>query len=313
VPAINRFALAAVSAFVCLMSTGCAGQKGSAIPYAAPGLAALDGNTLKRAGTSGFLYVSDAGAGDVQVYDWPNPTNPIATLTGFSEPQGVCSDGKDAYITSTTAATVVEYAGGATKPTRTIVDPNGLPVDCSSDPSSGDLAVANILSKSYGQGSIEIYHKAKGKPIYISSKDIFKMFNIQYDGSGNLWVNGLNAQYSEVFGELPAGSKHIETICPPAPQSEFPSGLAWDGKHILLAGIKSSQSGVYTMKGCKEVGFIPIAGGDTVFFAVDRNRLVSADAGNLDVNIYAYPKGGNPIQTLHGFSQPIGVTIVSSK
>jgi hypothetical protein len=299
----TRFSYAAILALGCCLAAGCAGQSGATIPSATSVTPVAE--TLGE-GAAGFLYVSDSGAGDVQFYNWPKPTNPVGTLTGFSEPQGMCNDGKNAYISSTTAASIVEYAAGATKPSRTIVDPDGLPVDCSSDPTSGDLAVANIVSKSYGQGSLEIYGDAKGKPRNITSSDLFKVFAVQYDGSSNLYITGLSADYTPVFAELPAGSKRVKVLCPPFAASGFPGTLGWDGTYIVLG----TEDGLYRLKGCKRVGLTPVGGGGP--FYIDGNRVVTSDPGNLNVAVYSYPKG-RLISTLSGFSQPIGVTIVPSK
>jgi hypothetical protein len=255
-------------------------------------------------GSSGFMYVSDAGAGDVQVFNWPKPINPVGTLVGFSEPQGICNDGKNVYITSTTAAAIIEFAAGASTPTRTIDDPDGLPVGCSVDPTTGDLAISNILSKSYGQGSLDIYIKAKGKPHEIKSEDLFKLFSVQYDGSGNLFVTGLTAAYAPVYAKLSAGSKHIKVTCPSFSKS-FPGSLGWDGTYIVVGG----DNGLYRVKGCKRVGFTPVSVSQ---FYIDGNRIVAPDAGSLSVGIYSYPKG-DLISTIGGFSQPIGITVVNSR
>jgi hypothetical protein len=307
--ASHRFAIAVGSAFVCLASTGCAGQTGSGVPYGAPGLIASNGDTFDRTGARSFLYVSDAGSGYVQVYNWPKPgKNPIATLTGFSEPQGLCSDGNNAYITSTTAGAIVEYAAGASTPSRTIDDPYGLPIACSVDPVSGDLAVSNILSESYGAGSLAIYPKAQGKPRKVTSKRFQQFGFVQYDGSGNLFIEGSDSQFTSNYAEIPAGSKRIKVICSNSQSAEFTDSLGWDGTYIVRGG----TNGVYRTKVCKTVGFTPLTGGsDVIQFTIAGNALIAPDAGNLNVGIYPYPKGGAAELTLSGFSQPIGATVVS--
>jgi hypothetical protein len=311
----NRFALAAASAILSCFLAGCAGQTSSAVPYATPGLAAFDGDQLGRAGGRAYLYVSDAGAGDVQIFSWPNPSKPIATLTGFGEPQGLCNDGKNVYIVDFAKAAIVEYAAGATSPLRTIHDRGALPVACSYDPTTGDLAVANLLSKSYGPGSIVIYHKAKGKPQHITPGHIYSPFSIQYDGSGNLFVTGQATPHTiefTLFVERPAGSKHFK-VCSPF-SSSGAGGLGWDGTYIALGVANHSQRSVYQMKGCTAMGFTPLDGAsDIAQFYIDGNRLVSADAGNLNVATYAYPGGGSPISSFGGLSEPSGVTIVPTK
>ncbi len=274
------------------LTAGCAGQSGSQIPYAAPGLAGSNGTSLHR---GSFLYVSDAGTNDVQVYGWPKPKSPVATLTGFSEPQGECADSSgNVFITNTGARNVLEYKGGATSPSQALADPDGLPVGCSSDPSSGNLAVSNIVNNSYGQGNIDMYTRASGKPHLITSRKLFKPYSLQYDGSGNLFIIGINAQYSQVYAELPAGSKRIKIICQSLHFPSFGTGIAWDGNYIVLGGTKGSQFGVYRMNKCKQVGFTPLDdASDIAQIVIDGDRLVAADAGDAGIEIYDYPKGGS--------------------
>jgi hypothetical protein len=88
--------------------------------------------------------------------------------------------------------------------------------------------------------------------------------------------------------------------------------LAWDGKDLVAS---SQGIGVaYRFKDCKVVTTIPLSGSsDIVQITIAGNRLIGADAGSAAVEIYPYPLGGSPIQTLTGFSEPIGVTVVGAK
>ncbi len=292
---------------------GCAGRSASEIPYATPGLAALNENSSGRANAHSFLYVTDSGTNDVQVYRWPKPTNPVATLTGFTEPQGACADTSgDVFITNTGGFNILEYKGGATSPSQNLTDPYGFPVGCSFDPTSGDLAVTNIINTSYGQGNIAIYTGATGTPHVISSKKLFKPYFDQYDGSGNLFITGLDSAYTPVFAELRAHSKHVTIPCGPFVfgSDSFPGSIAWDGTYIVIGGTNAGQWGVFRLSHCKKIGFTPIDP-DIVQFSIAGNRLIGPDAGNADVEIFAYPKGGFPVTTLTGFSEPIGAAVTS--
>jgi hypothetical protein len=305
----SRLFRSVVATLIAGLAAGCAGQSGSGIPYAAPGLDRPNAGTLDR---GSFVYVSDSGTDDVRVYAWPKPDSPVATLTGLNEPQGLCADTSgNVFITNTGDHNILEYKGGTTAPSQTLDDPDGYPIGCSYDPRSGNLAVSNIINNSYGQGNIDIYSGASGKPHLVTSKKLFKPYLLQYDGSGNLFIIGIDAQYSQVYAEIPAGSKRIKIICQSLQLSNFGSGIAWDGKYIVLGGTEGSQYGVYRMKKCKQVTFTPLDGAsDILQFVIDRNRLVAADAGNAGVEVYDYPKGGEPMFTLGGgFSEPVGVTI----
>jgi hypothetical protein len=289
-----------------LAVAGCAGPS-SPIPAGGSPAAGL----ARVLGSNQLLYVSDAGRSDVTVYAWPKPTTPIATLTGFSVPQGLCSGNGDVYVSNTDASNVVVYAAGASKPLRTLDDADGYPDACSYDPVSGDLAVANAAGSGSGTGPVAIYRNAKGKPRYIRSSEINAVGEAQYDGSGNLYVLA-GASSQAVLAELPAGSRTLRVVCPGILNGiQFPGGLAWDGKYLVIGSQETHT--VYRIRNCKVAGSTSLAGAsDIVDFTIDGNRLIGPDAGNADVEIYAYPKGGSPVQTLTGFSQPIGTTVVNA-
>jgi hypothetical protein len=263
------------------------------------------GPDAKKAGQ--FLYVTDAGAGDVQVYAWPKPKNPVGTLTGFSEPQGACADTKgNVWITSTTAAAILEFKGGATSPTTTL-NTTGLPVGCSVDPKTGNLAVTNILSKSYGQGSVDVFAGAKGTPKNYSNSGLFKAFFTGYDNKGVLWVSGLSSGYAPVYASLSAKGKFklgaISGI-------EFPGTTQFDGKTMVTGDQDTST--LYQVKKFKSTGTVVFTGAsDIVQGWIEGSSFIGPDAGNLNVGIYKYPQGGAATQTLSGFSQPIGSAVTS--
>ncbi len=177
-----------------------------------------------------YLYVTDSGTNDVQVYAWPKPKNPVGTLTGFTEPQGACADTSgNVFITNTGGFNILEYKGGATSPSQTLSDPDGYPVGCSFDPKSGNLAVTNIINKSYGQGNVEIYTKAKGTPKSYSNAGIFKPYFCGYDNKGVLWVSGINSSYAPVLASLSSKGK-FKVGAVTGASILFPGSTEYDGK-----------------------------------------------------------------------------------
>jgi hypothetical protein len=256
-------------------------------------------------GKGAYLYISDAGAGVVQGYTWPK-LKPVGTLTGFSEPQGLCSHADNLFVANTEGLDVVEYAGGGTSPVATVSDPDGFPAGCSVDPETGDLAVANIINASGNTpGNVVIFKNAKGTPKEFSNPQLSQVFSVQYDGSGNLFVSALSSAGTPVLAELPAGKNVIKVVCPKLDLGQFAGGLAWDGRYLVVA----VSNDLERIQGCTVVGHIRIAA--STEFMISGNRLITTDPGNADVFIYAYPKGGSPLQTLSGFSEPIGVTVVN--
>src|SRR5579871_4920676 len=104
-----------------------------------------------------LLYISDEGTNDVYVYSLSKGTI-VETLTGFSEPRGVCLDNAgDIWITEAGNSKLIEYAPGGTKPIASVNDPGEFPVDCSINATTGNLGAANIISAKYGPGSLSVY------------------------------------------------------------------------------------------------------------------------------------------------------------
>jgi DNA-binding beta-propeller fold protein YncE len=303
----HRFVCAAAIASACLMLTDCSGESGSSVPY--PGLGALQQNAFEHQRAGSLLFVSDSGTNDVSVFSFPKGA-PVRTLdAAFSEPQGECTDGKNVYVANTEASNVVEFAADGSTPTRTIDDQGYFPGFCSYDSTTGDLAVGNIISTTSGPGSIAIYRKSSGKPHFITSNKTLEIFSVQYDGSGNLFMTGFDAQFYPFFGELPAGSKHIKIICSSTSAIGFPGALGWDGRYIVVGG----TGGVYRVRGCTNIGFTPLDGGGGGAFYIDGKYLVMAYPGSSSVQTYDYPKGGAAISTIGGFYQPIGVVAVKAR
>ena len=253
------------------------------------------------------LYISDSGTNEVETFAWPKPKTASALSGSFSEPQGECADTKgNVYITNTGDSNVLEYNDG--KQTNTLLDKGQYPVGCSFDTLNGDLAVSNIISTQDGAGSVAIFTKATGKPHMLKSAAISRFLSAAYDGSGDLFLTGQASAGGSVLAEMPAGSKKPKIICNNSFGGTFPGGLAWDGKYLVVGNQDGAT--VSRIQNCKVVGTTQLLGSvDIVDFAISGNRLIAPDAGAAAVEIYPYPKGGDPIQVLTGFSEPIGAAV----
>ncbi|HEY3674931.1 MAG TPA: hypothetical protein VGK84_02970, partial [Candidatus Tumulicola sp.] len=261
--------------------------------------------------TKATLYVSDSGTNEVTMFAWPKPKTGSALSGPFSEPQGMCSDNSgDVFITNTGDSNVLEYNGS--KLVNTLLDPGEYPVGCSFDTVDGSLAVVNIRSTGGGASSVAIYKNAKGTPKLLNVKVLQSVYGVQYDGSGDLFADGSGTGSQIELAEMPAGSNKFKLVCPNGFHGggvvAFPGGLGWDGKYLVIGD--QDGGAVYRVKGCKIVGITKLDGSvDVVSFAIAGDRLVAPDPGAADVELYAYPKGGEPIQVLSGFSEPIGATV----
>jgi hypothetical protein len=253
------------------------------------------------------LYVSDSGTNEVETFAWPKPKNATGTLSGFSEPQGECADRSgDVFITNTGDSNILEYNNREV--TNTLSDKGQYPAGCSFNAVNGDLAVSNIISTTGGAGSVAVFKKATGKPTIIETPAITRVNSIAYDGSGDLFLTGQASAGGSILAEMLAGSSKIKIICNDSFGGIFPGGLAWDGKYLVVGN--QDAGFVSRINNCKVVGKTRLLGSvDIADFAIAGNRLIGPDAGSAAVEIYAYPKGGDPIQVLTGFSEPIGAVV----
>ena len=71
-------------------------------------------------------------------------------------------------------------------PIKTLLDPDGIPLACSVDPTTGNLAVVNAFS-SNSPGVLLIYRAASGSPTTYSDPHL-EFYNAGYDSKGNLFL-----------------------------------------------------------------------------------------------------------------------------
>jgi len=140
----------------------------------------------------GTLWISDAGTDDVHMYALPK-LKPTGTITGFNEPQGMCTDNKnDVWIVNTGGENVLEYSPEGEQ-IRSLSDDYGYPVGCAVS-RTGDLAVTDYSGfESSGSGQVLLYKKASGTPIELSNPNQYYYYFPTFDSNGDLYVDGLNA------------------------------------------------------------------------------------------------------------------------
>lgn len=176
------------------------------------------------------LFISDAATADVYIFSMPDLTL-LATIAGFSEPQGMCSDTLgNVWVTDTGATEIVQLSrDGAV--IGTLGDPDGYPVGCAVDPATGNLAVANLFNFtnrpfSSGSGEVEIYvGPAHSGPTSLDNPDQYYYDFPAYQrgpstaakrgstiAQSNLFVDGENATGVFMLSELTAGTTAFFTI-----------------------------------------------------------------------------------------------------
>jgi hypothetical protein len=208
---ISRAACLAVGLAGGFVLVGCSakGLQPSLAPMSAPQADHRRSWIAPGAKKSNLLYVSDDGTNDVDIYSYPKGTLQ-GTLTGFSFPEGECTDKKgDVFVTNDDAENVLEYAHGGTTPIATLSDTGYYPVGCSVDKITGDLAVTNTYNTSFTSGSVAIYQHASGSPTYYTGAVLIYPHLCGYDPQGNsTWTASTVALLFNLacFQKAPAGS-----------------------------------------------------------------------------------------------------------
>lgn len=303
-----------LSAWVLVLS-GCTGA-GSDSRF---GLSNADGSDLVQgkpsrmateARADNLLYVSSDSTQEVYVFSYPKQKL-VGTLTGFSEPRGVCADPSgNIFVTNRSSESIMEFAHGGTSPIATLSDSGYLPFGCSVDPNTGDLAVANQESSDGGYGNVAVYLHAQGAPSFLSDPQIEAYVDCAYDKKGNLFVDGYDG--TSDFAELPAGSASFQNLTLPFLS---PFGIQWDGKYVAVGSQHGTGNGsvIYRLgisgSTVQVVGSVFLNRGrhdvQLGFFAVHGVKVVGTF--NSRIGTWQYPKGGSPTRLLQHYTGAIGV------
>ncbi|MGC2405774.1 MAG: hypothetical protein WA431_05145 [Candidatus Cybelea sp.] len=292
-------------------------------PVAGQALSAL---RVPSHGTSGaLLYV--AGNHIVQVF-----TYPAGAPSGSSNTPGavsaMCSDASgNVFITEapkksshTGTGYVEEYAHGGTTPIASLAVPAGeMPMDCSSDATTGNLAVTEQKSSNYAP-SVAIYSGASGTPKILQTDAIGADPQCGYDDAGNLFVTS----GGNVGAELAAGKSAFKTVTLDRTLGGV-KHAQWDGKYFALQSFRSThhngdiiEERIYRVAVSGSTGKIT---GITEFKNwpekvsgsswIDGGTIVGTPAS--EIAFWKYPDGGKAAKTMHLKSHMAAVTISSGK
>jgi len=257
-----------------------------------------------------LLYISDLGTGDVYVYSYPEGALE-GTLTGFNRPWGLCANkaGK-IFVTEQSGFQILEYAHGGTKPLATLKDPGEDPGGCSVDPTTGDLAVANISTPATDPGDVAIYKKARGARRAYKEPGISYYEYCGYDNQGNLYVDGMKDS-AFAFAELPKG-KHSFLNIGLNENIQYGGSVQWEGTDVAIGDYEANVIYQFSISGSSgtETGSTALDGSSyAVQFWVQGSNVVGPNANGANVMFWNYPAGGSPTKTINGLTTPWGVTI----
>ncbi len=196
----------------------------------------LDQNAAKLPGT--LVYVADEVHYLVTVFNH-NGKN-LGNINNIAFPQGIAVDAAhNLWVTQPfwpddhrfpQTHTVLEFARGETRPSKTLLDPAGLPLDVSVCP-NGTVYVANSQGADGGNGNIQVYSAgsttATGTLTY--PDDVYNG-NLTCDAAGNVFsgVYQKAYPYGGAVVEFPGGRQ---------------SGATKIISNVVPGGIKSNKAG----------------------------------------------------------------------
>ncbi|MGB8909643.1 MAG: hypothetical protein WCC84_12940, partial [Candidatus Cybelea sp.] len=181
-------------------------------------------NDLLYANVNGYLYVFTYPRGKL-----------LKTIGGLDNPGKLCSDtnGNVWVITGSGSGpgTLVEYAHGGKTPIQTLADPSA-PQDCSVDPTTGNLAVANGCYSGTCQSNLAVYAHATGTPT-LYTVPYGPAYSCTYDNAGNVFVAAFEDVYKTGTLWLPAGGSTVSKFrLIPHPYPHV--GVQWDGRSLAV-------------------------------------------------------------------------------
>jgi hypothetical protein len=302
-----------LTAGLIVLLTACGGQSGTALAPAALEPGASASNVSPDAKQQDLLYISTVAnsKANVLIYTYPKGRyKERVNTTGLTFPRGECTDKRgNVYVTNessdSSSSSILEYAHGDKQPKRTLkVD--GAADRCAVDPATGNLAVVS--------SELAVFRAARGKPTYLAYPTGFRSSACDYDGKGNLFVNGVRKQSPSraVLYEIPAdGHNFAKVSLPPIPEAKVPGDVRWDGTDLALG---DGGSSIYRLairdRKATDVGIVQMYGAAGVqSFAIADDDIVAANSASRTAMIWAYPAGGQPFKVFYGVGNSVGVAV----
>jgi hypothetical protein len=261
----------------------------------------------REATSEDLLYISDLGTNLVDIVTYP-AGKMVGQLSGFGAVAGLCVDKAGDVFVVDEAGPVQMFAHGGSTPLRKLTT-YGAPYGCAVDPVTGNLALTNLSSYTYGV--VAIYPKAKGKPKLIKDYDANTSSFCGYDTSGNLFIDGTARSEPFVLWELRKGKSSV-TDLKFSKKVDQPGGVQFDGTYVAVGDYRAGF--IYRTKhGTGEVAqTVTLKSGMNVQqFWIQGSTLVGESTG--EVPYYHYPRGGSPYKEVLGFSEPIAAAVSLAK
>jgi hypothetical protein len=213
----------------------------------------------------------------------------------------MCVDaGNNVYITNHEGFSVFKYAAGASQPSATYLLGQQLPVGCSVDPTTGDLAVSSSIASKRQYGAVTIctsptHCRNAQHPGSLANPGL-----ISYTNSGDLYVNGFTAlDFGMAY--LAKGSSTWQQVNYSGYKGA-PGGVQWDGSHLVMSFQTEypsllhlcSVTGANVDCSGQQVELLGVQQIEQFFVLPNKKTVVAADVYNDKVDAWEYPAGGQP-------------------
>lgn len=269
-----------------------------------------------------LVYIADGALGEIFTYSYGR-RKLEGEITGLNSPEGECVQKDKVWVANTGASQLLEYAFGGMTPTATIGDSGKLPIDCAVDPTTGNVAAMNIITSSFGNGSVSIWTSPSSKPMNYAVAGLPSPYFGSYDNRGDLFVDGMQTVSSGGFGfaELSKGSRKFKMLSISGATMGFPRGVQWDGDSLVLCD-QLGPSGHAVCYQLNVSGTVATVTGttqldgafDAVQVFIKHGKLIAPDPSKPNVQFYTYPTGGSPAKTITGdFFEPLGTAVINRK
>ncbi|HLY03408.1 MAG TPA: hypothetical protein VKR56_13060 [Candidatus Cybelea sp.] len=278
-----------------------------------------------RASSRQDLVYAAASAGNaIYVFSYPagKLVKTIRPPKGTVSLQGLCSDNNgNVYVTALAAAgsgssddgMLYEYKRGAGTPEKTFKLDGVRPFGCAVDPTTGDLAFATT-SLGVTAGYVDIQAPDGSGKIYYDY-NISNYYYCDFDGSGNLFVDGQGDGTEMYLAEIKKGSTGYPTNLTLSKSISL-SGMGqiqWDGTDITLEDLTSGAIDRLEIDGTRAniVGTTRLAKwyDATLSWINGATVLVPTGSDQTQVGVWNYPQGGKAVQTIAAPSSIFSVTL----
>ena len=260
-----------------------------------------------------LVYVSDVDFNTVTVFDRGGQT--VGRIGGLNGPEGLFVDADhNLWVANSGASQILEFARGATSPTKILSDKGGLPSDVTMCP-NGTLYVSNSKLSNARGGNILLYAPGSTRPTgKLTFPHEFQAYFLTCDAAGNIFetltiINKMTGAGGAAVVEYPGGRQAGATRLP-MKHSFFPGGIKQDhaGNLLIAEGVsinEYTEAGLPTGVSIKSPDSYTAPVGIDVTGNVLGVALFDPTGRDAEGQTYAFPKG-TALQAYGRFNKPIG-------